>query len=133
MSATVGNSSFDGRNGPFRSTAASNLSSDLSFLYRLRPERTCMLSPRTCWTFSRHIARWPYPSPQLRTPIVPSLLLRSPPSRNVTALSLGSLEGNDTESSLERGSGKPEHAVISAFDLFSIGGECPGFTFVQRV
>ncbi|KAH9993683.1 hypothetical protein BJV74DRAFT_363188 [Russula compacta] len=80
-----------------------------------------MLSPRPCWTLARHIRRWPHPSPQLRSHILPSLLLRSPPSRNVTALSLGSLEDNDTESSLERGPGKPEHAVISTFDLFSIG------------
>lgn len=38
-------------------------------------------------------------------------------------------EGNDPESSVETEQDKPEHAVISTFDLFSIGGQCLSLSF----
>jgi hypothetical protein len=51
-------------------------------------------------------------------------LLSGPPSsRNVSALSPDTRKDKDSESTLERGPERPEHAVISTFDLFSIGGE----------
>ncbi|KAI9511535.1 serine dehydratase alpha chain-domain-containing protein [Russula earlei] len=74
------------------------------------------------WTVLRHAARFPYPS---RSHVIPRFLSRFPPSRNVSVPSLGAghPEDNDTESSSERGPERPEHAVISTFDLFSIGGK----------
>lgn len=48
------------------------------------------------------------------------------PSRNFSIKTLShDVHGNgDTESNVESGLERPEHAVISTFDLFSIGGEC---------
>ncbi|KAI0255797.1 serine dehydratase alpha chain-domain-containing protein [Lactifluus subvellereus] len=77
-----------------------------------------MLSPRSCWTGFRHIARLPY---LLKSPIPPRWLSRTLPSRTLSVPSRRAYGDNDTKSSLETGPDKPEHAVISTFDLFSIG------------
>jgi len=53
----------------------------------------------------------------------PWLQLKPPPSRNVNGLSPSpdTREADGSESTLKGGPEKPEHAVISTFDLFSIG------------
>src|SRR5712691_5497621 len=81
-----------------------------------------MLPIRSCWYAAQRMARWPYSPSQLRSNIVPFSL---PPSRNI-ALSHDVPDSSDTESGVER----PEHAVISTFDLFSIGGKCPRFLWL---
>jgi hypothetical protein len=82
-----------------------------------------MLSFGSRWTPVRHLRRSSYASLRLSSP--KTHLLPSGPllSRNINALSLDNRKGSDSDSS-ERGPERPEHAVISTFDLFSIGGEC---------
>ena len=77
-----------------------------------------MILPRSLWIRARNITR-----PLCLAPLKPSLL-RTLPSRNLSVQSLRPSEGNDHESTLETRQDKPEHAVISTFDLFSIGGQC---------
>lgn len=80
-----------------------------------------MLLPRSLWihvrNYTRSLCLSPRPvlHPQNRS------LLRTLPSRNLSVVPLRGSEGNDPESSLEKDQDKPEHAVISTFDLFSIG------------
>jgi len=59
----------------------------------------------------------------MRSHVTPRLLSRAPPSRNLNVLSPDHREDNASgaESSLEKEQERPEHAVISTFDLFSIG------------
>ncbi|KAI0296015.1 serine dehydratase beta chain-domain-containing protein [Russula brevipes] len=82
-----------------------------------------MLPWRPRWTAVRLITRRPYPSLQQRTHVPPWLHLKPPPSRNVNGLSPSpdTREADGSESTLKGGPEKPEHAVISTFDLFSIG------------
>ena len=74
-----------------------------------------------CWAALRHVRRSPYPSLRLSSRITHQSLSGPPLSRNINTLSLDTREDNNSE---ERGPERPEHAVISTFDLFSIGGEC---------
>ncbi|KAI9464569.1 serine dehydratase beta chain-domain-containing protein [Lactarius psammicola] len=105
---------INGSSGPSLSPEHRATSRKLD-LYKL-----LMLLPRSFWICVRDTAR-PLcsPRPALHLPKLP--LLRTLPSRNLSVVSLRANEGNDHESSLETGQDKPEHAVISAFDLFSIG------------
>ena len=83
-----------------------------------------MLSFGPRWAAVRHLRRSLHTSLRLssrKTHHLPSGPLLS---RNINALSLDNRKDSDSESSLERGPERPEHAVISTFDLFSIGGEC---------
>ena len=82
-----------------------------------------MLLPRSFWVCVRDITR-PLCSPRSALHLPKRPLLRTLPSRNLSVVSLRASEGNDHESSLETDQDKPEHAVISTFDLFSIGGQC---------
>ena len=79
-----------------------------------------MLLPRSLWIRVRNNTR---PLCLFRQPVLytPKRSLLS--FRNLSAVCRGS-EGNDHESSVETERDKPEHAVISTFDLFSIGGLC---------
>ena len=86
------------------------------------PITPCMLPVRSCWYAAQRMARWPYSSSRLRSHIVP---FSPPPSRTLT-LSHDVPDSSDTESGVER----PEHAVISTFDLFSIGGKCSRFLWL---
>ena len=81
-----------------------------------------MLLPKSLRICVRNITRplCPSPRPVLHTQKLS--LLRTLLSRNLSVVPLRVNEGNDDESSLETDQDKPEHAVISAFDLFSIGG-----------
>ena len=72
----------------------------------------------------RHIRRSPHPSLRLSSRKTHQLRSGPPLSRNINALSVSTRKDSDSESTLERGPERPEHAVISTFDLFSIGGEC---------
>ncbi|KAF8479721.1 serine dehydratase beta chain-domain-containing protein [Russula ochroleuca] len=74
-----------------------------------------------CWIAARYIAHPPYPSLRLRSRIAHQLLSGPPSSRNLNVRSLHTCEDKDSEFTLERGPERPEHAVISTFDLFSIG------------
>src|ERR1700761_5799649 len=87
-----------------------------------------MLLPRSLRICVRNITRplCPSPRPVLYTPKL--LLLRTLPSRNLSVVPLRASEGKEDESSLETDQDKPEHAVISTFDLFSIGGQCPSLS-----
>jgi len=79
-----------------------------------------MLLPRSLWIRARNVTRPLCLAPRpLRTP--KRSLLRTLPSRNLSVVPLRASEGNDHESTLETDQDKPEHAVISTFDLFSIG------------
>jgi hypothetical protein len=83
-----------------------------------------MLSFGSCWKAVRHTERFlSYPSVRLRSRIAHQPLSGPPSSRNPSALSLDTRTDKDSESTRERGPERPEHAVISTFDLFSIGGE----------
>jgi hypothetical protein len=95
----------------------------------LPPSREyCMLPRRPCGSMILHISRWPYHASRLRLRLA-APLPRSPPSRNLYArlstLSHNVHETGDSKPSMETGLERPEHAVISTFDLFSIGGNCP--------
>jgi hypothetical protein len=83
-----------------------------------------MLLPRSLWIRARNITRPPCLAPRLHLRTLKRSLLRALPSRNLSVLPLRATEGNDPESTLETDQDKPEHAVISTFDLFSIGGQC---------
>lgn|SRR5712672_1401151 len=89
-----------------------------------------MLSAGSCSRISRQFSRLSYH--RLRSYVTPRLLLTSLSSRNVSVLSPDHLQVEDNasgaESNLEKGQERPEHAVISTFDLFSIGGECLQFS-----
>jgi hypothetical protein len=78
------------------------------------------------WPAVRHLRRSPCTSLRLSSRKTHRLLSGPLLSRNINALSLDdrNRKDSDSESSLERGPERPEHAVISTFDLFSIGGEC---------
>jgi hypothetical protein len=99
------------------------------------PRDSCMLPMRPYWYAAQRMARWPYCSSRLRSHIAPSLLFSpppTPPSRNIM-LSHDShdvLEGCDAQSTESSGPERSEHAVISTFDLFSIGGKCSRFLWL---
>ena len=80
-----------------------------------------MLLPRSLWIRVRNNTG---PLCLFRQPVLytPKRSLLS--FRYLSAVPLRGSEGNDPESSVETEQDKPEHAVISTFDLFSIGGQC---------
>lgn len=94
---------------------------------------TLMRSFVPCWTAVRRIGRSPYPPVRLRSRITHQSLSGPPSSRNFNALSPDACKDEGSEFTQERGPERPEHAVISTFDLFSIGGECSAsFTSLVR-
>ncbi|KAI0272658.1 serine dehydratase alpha chain-domain-containing protein [Gloeopeniophorella convolvens] len=70
---------------------------------------------------SRHIARQPFRIQPLTLPAVARCFSRTVPSRTSGLLSISAQENSDADSNIEIELEKPEHAVISTFDLFSIG------------
>jgi len=80
-----------------------------------------MFSFGSRWIAVRHIALSPYSSLRLRSRITHQSLPRPPLSRNINGPSHIARKDEDPVSGLERGPERPEHAVISTFDLFSIG------------
>ena len=87
-----------------------------------------MLLPRSLWIRVRNNTRplCLFRQPVLHTPKRSPLSFRN---RNLSVVPLRGSEGNEPESSVETEQDKPEHAVISTFDLFSIGGQCLSLSF----
>jgi hypothetical protein len=86
-----------------------------------------------CWIALRRTGRSPYPPLRLRSRITHQSLSGPPSSRNLNALSPDASKDKGSEFTHESGPERPEHAVISTFDLFSIGGESSAsFTSLER-
>ncbi|KAN0137136.1 Serine dehydratase alpha chain domain containing protein [Lactarius tabidus] len=79
-----------------------------------------MLLPRSLWIRVNNTRLCLSPRPVFHTQNR-SLLRTTLPFRNLSVVPLRGSEGNEPESSRETDQDKPEHAVISTFDLFSIG------------